>query len=299
VLVVDDGSTDGTAESARTADVELRIRVLTQENAGRFAARAHGIAEATGELVLFLDGRVLLLPGALEFVERRLDADSDDAVWNAHVIIDAEGNRYGRFWNVLTELAFSAYFSDPRTTSFDSETFDAFPKGTTCFLAPRELVLEGFGTHESYYADSRNANDDTPMIRRIAEQHSIGISPEFACLYRPRDAMRPFIRHAYHRGIVFLDGHGRRGSRFLPAVVLFYPVSVVLAVVSVRRPVVALGAFATVAAGAALIAKLKRRPAADAAAFATLAPFYAVAHGLGMWRGLALALQAKIGTSRQ
>jgi hypothetical protein len=160
-------------------------------------------------------------------------------------------------------------------------------------------VLDGFGTHESYYADSRNANDDTPMIRRIAERHSIGISPEFACVYRPRDALRPFLRHAYHRGIVFLDGHGRRGSRFLPAVALFYPLSVVLAAASVRRPVVALGAVASVAAGAGLVGLVKRRPAADTAAFAALAPVYAVGHGLGMWRGLLLAMQAKLGTARR
>lgn len=299
VIVVDDGSTDGTSASAVATGVAFPVRVVTQENAGRFVARARGLSDATGDLILFLDSRVSLLPGSLEFIQRRIEADAGDTVWNAHVVIDAAGNPYGRFWNVLTELAFSEYFANPRTTSFDTATFDLFPKGTTCFLAPRELVVNAFGTHESYYADTRNANDDTPMIRKIAEQHSVGISPDFACVYQPRAAMGSFVRHAFHRGVVFLDGHGRRGSRFLPAVALFYPVTAALAVASVRRPWIGAAALAAVAAGAGAYAAGKRRPVSEMIAFAGLAPVYAVAHGLGMWRGLMLAVHAGLDRARR
>src|SRR5947208_6268276 len=59
VIVVDDGSSDGTGEAARdAADGRLRLLVLTQPNRGRHEARLAGLAAASGELVLLLDGRV-------------------------------------------------------------------------------------------------------------------------------------------------------------------------------------------------------------------------------------------------
>jgi glycosyltransferase involved in cell wall biosynthesis len=294
VVVVDDGSTDGTVRAVNEAVGPLPCKVVSQRNSGRLAARTRGLAEAAGDLVMFLDGRVMLDEGSLAFVEARLSDDPDDSVWNAHVRIETDGNPYGRFWHVLTELAFSTYFGNPRTTYFDASNFDAYPKGTTCFVAPRELATRAIGRHESYYLDSRNANDDTPMIREIAGRHRVGISPKFSCGYRPRDAFRPFVRHAYHRGIVFLDGHGRRGSRFLPAVAAFYPASGLLALVSARRPWVGVLALGAVAAGAGAVCVAKGRSPAETGAVAALGPVYAVAHGLGMWRGLLMATQARV-----
>lgn len=61
VIVVDDGSTDATAEVARRAGV----RVLTQANAGPGAARNRGIAATDCELIAFLDADDLFQPEKL------------------------------------------------------------------------------------------------------------------------------------------------------------------------------------------------------------------------------------------
>jgi peptidoglycan/xylan/chitin deacetylase (PgdA/CDA1 family)/GT2 family glycosyltransferase len=56
VIVVDDGSSDGTfAAAARRAAADTRIRVLQQPNRGASAARNTGLAEARGAWIGFLD----------------------------------------------------------------------------------------------------------------------------------------------------------------------------------------------------------------------------------------------------
>lgn len=68
LVVVDDGSTDGTyrralAEAARLPGIA--VRVVTQPNQGKARALNRGIAEARGDLVLCVDGDSVLAPQSL------------------------------------------------------------------------------------------------------------------------------------------------------------------------------------------------------------------------------------------
>lgn len=289
LVVVDDGSTDGSADTVRkSADGRVPLRIVRRSGEGRFEARRAGLEAAEGQLALLLDARVRLEPDALRFVRDRVEVG--ESVWNGHVIVDAD-NAYGVFWRLLAELAWRDYFDRPRTTSFGVEEFDRFPKGTTCFLAPRELLLSAFSTFRTRYRDVRLANDDTPVLRSIAARQRIGISPSFACVYSPRTTLRRFFRHAVHRGTVFVDGHGTPASRFFPAVLAFFPLSAALAAGTARRPVLlpaAVGAVGVVAAAYGVRARRSRR---EVAVLATVTPLYALGHGIGMWRGAAELLR--------
>jgi glycosyltransferase involved in cell wall biosynthesis len=283
VLVVDDGSQDGSADVAREhVDGHLPLRVVRSDGEGRFAARRAGLEAATGDLALLLDGRVRLEPDALRFVRGRVDAG--ETTWNGHVHVD-DDSPFGVFWRLLAELAWREYFDQPRTTSFGADDFDRFPKGTTCFLAPRELLLSAFANFRTRYRDVRLANDDTPILRDVAARRRIHISPCFACAYSPRTTFARFFRHAVRRGAVFVDGHGTRESRFFGAVVAFFPLSAALAVTAVRRPVVMPVAATAVGASAAVLGARAGRSRREIAVLATVTPLYALGHGLGMWRG--------------
>jgi glycosyltransferase involved in cell wall biosynthesis len=62
VILVDDGSTDGSGAIARSYP---GLRYVRQENAGPSAARNAAIAEARGEIVAVADSDDVLLPGKL------------------------------------------------------------------------------------------------------------------------------------------------------------------------------------------------------------------------------------------
>jgi glycosyltransferase involved in cell wall biosynthesis len=286
IIIVDDGSGPETREVLQKLSAPVKLRVIRQDNAGRFAARRTGIEAAAGEMILLIDSRVSIDPDALAFAAAEIRSPGVSRYWNAHVDVDVQGNPYARFWNVLTEVAFREYFANPRTTSFGLDEFDRFPKGTTCFLAPRADLMWAMERFSSYYSDPRDANDDTILIRSLAERSSINISPGFSCLYRARESGPKFVRHAHHRGIVFVDGHLRRGARFMPAIVAVIPLTVVAAVMAIRRPRWAVLAAAISPAAAAGLGVAMRRSRADIAALAALGPVWAVAYGTGIWRGI-------------
>lgn len=79
LIVIDDGSTDNSAEIlAELAGKHPCIRVITQENRGVSAARNAGLDIATGDFVAFLDGDDTYCQNALEdmlFLAKQWEAD--------------------------------------------------------------------------------------------------------------------------------------------------------------------------------------------------------------------------------
>lgn len=70
LIVVDDGSRDGTPELAE--QFGDRVKVLRQKNAGPAAARNRGIAESRGDFIAFLDADDVWLPGKASMQVRYL-----------------------------------------------------------------------------------------------------------------------------------------------------------------------------------------------------------------------------------
>lgn len=81
LIVVIDGSRDGTREALSALTLPLPVRIVAQDNTGAAGARNHGAALATGEYLLFLDDDMIADPEILVEHAGILDgADADATV---------------------------------------------------------------------------------------------------------------------------------------------------------------------------------------------------------------------------
>ena len=79
VLVVVDGSRDGTLEMLRRFSSHPLLRVISQENRGLAAARNRGVDAASSEVILFLDDDMILKHGSIS-AHREAHADGRERV---------------------------------------------------------------------------------------------------------------------------------------------------------------------------------------------------------------------------
>lgn len=119
VIVVDDGSTDGSHAVATTAaQADARVRVIRQDNQGVGAARNAGLAIVSGEYVNFFDADDLLAPDKLAVQGAVLDENPRlDCVLCDGSGIDADGRV------VMDHLV------DPRRLAGPVPLFDLFFSG--------------------------------------------------------------------------------------------------------------------------------------------------------------------------
>jgi glycosyl transferase family 2 len=104
VIVVDDGSKDNTSdELARRFGFRIRLQRLPHRH-GIGAARNAGVAQATGELLAFLDSDDLWLDGKLEAELRVLDRLPDAEAIVSDSLTFVEGQPSDRSWFAINGL---------------------------------------------------------------------------------------------------------------------------------------------------------------------------------------------------
>jgi glycosyltransferase involved in cell wall biosynthesis len=106
VIVVDDGSTDGTVEFL-TAHPLPHVHLFTQEHGGPAAARNLGVAKAQGDTIIFIDSDLVVTPVFLEVHATTLAQHAEESVFT-----------YGRVVN-------TSNFDHPESEPFKITDFSA------------------------------------------------------------------------------------------------------------------------------------------------------------------------------
>ena len=136
VVVVDDGSTDGSGNEARRRGMRV---VRLPEPGGPARARNAGARGATGEIVLFVDADVVLPPDAVGRVTEAFRASADlAAVFGSYDDEPAEGNFLSQYKNLFHHYVH-------QTAREEASTFWA-----GCGAVRRDVFLGAGGFDERY-----------------------------------------------------------------------------------------------------------------------------------------------------
>jgi glycosyltransferase involved in cell wall biosynthesis len=233
IIVVDDGSTDSTADTAR--QFGSRVRVISQSNGGTSVARNTGIQNASGDWIAFLDADDEWLPEKLHTQEDFLDAQSEVAWGYGNFIPTSQNgtplkavhkNNYG---NTVFEDYFVAYCRGFYAwTSILMVRKDVFAKtglfevgmkraqdNDLWFRIGYQFPRVGYiGRplaiyHQDTPGSSTKVNVQNEFMIRLVERHL-----ELSAQYGRYEAFMPCIRHMLEVWIRELsqDGHRREAQ---------------------------------------------------------------------------------------
>jgi glycosyltransferase involved in cell wall biosynthesis len=189
VVLVDDGSSDGTVAAARRFSDLIDLRILSQANAGPSAARNNGIRAARGRYCAFLDADDLMHPERIAAQTALLDHDAALALVHTDLMtFDDNGIIHP------TRRA----FSDPcGGYVLDRLLMDNFITTSTVMARTDQLLEVGA------FDERRRLSEDFDLWLRIAERWPIGFLDRPLTRYRRRPGS--LSENKFNTGLAALD----------------------------------------------------------------------------------------------
>ncbi|NEJ13310.1 glycosyltransferase [Rhizobium leguminosarum] len=176
ILVVDDGSRDGTFELASDYGLtDRRVRVLRQENGGVARARNHGVREARGPYVAPVDADDIWHPNKIELQLQALQKfpDGQGVAYNWYAAIDENGIIFGHSRPVMHQ-----------GNIFEPLLRENFIGNGSTPLMPRAEVLRCGGYDASLRDSGAEGCEDLKLYLALAETLPFALVPDFLTGYR-------------------------------------------------------------------------------------------------------------------
>jgi GT2 family glycosyltransferase len=224
VVVVDNGSTDATAEVALGFRGQLPgLRVVSEPRAGEGFARNRGLAEADGDLVAFTDADCVPREDWLEAAVGALRACPDCAA----VAGEVAGDRPRRV--VEKYLTVAAFPTPPAAQTVASLSLPP-PTFYTANLVVRREVLDRLG---GFDPDLRVGLDVDLCVRLLRAGFRILYEPRAVVAHVHRDSWRKAARRLFQYGAGLPAWYRKHAE---PGLCLTLPGRRVVRVSRVRRP---------------------------------------------------------------
>ena len=190
VIVIDDGSRDATAEIAG----RYPVRCISVPNGGLSRARNLGIAEAKGEIIVFLDCDASAEPDWLYFLVTAMEEQDAAAVGGPNLSPPGDG---------FVAQCVDRSPGNPTHVLIGDELAEHVPG---CNMAFRKEALEAIGGFDAVH---RAAGDDVDVCwKLLARGERIAFSPGGFVWHHRRATVRAFLRQ--QRGYGFAEGHLKR-----------------------------------------------------------------------------------------
>jgi glycosyltransferase involved in cell wall biosynthesis len=171
LLVVDDGSTDGTRESLQKYVQDSRIKYLYQENQERSVARNHGIKSAKGKYIAFLDADDLWLPDKLKIQVEYLESHPEMGLcFTRYLFVDSQDTILG--WPNVSFIPTQDQFYQLLQGNF-------IPNSTVMVL---RTIFDKVGLFDE--ALPAFGSEDWDMWLRVARRYSIHFINQPLAFYR-------------------------------------------------------------------------------------------------------------------
>jgi GT2 family glycosyltransferase len=179
VLLIDDGSSDGTIREAERFSSTLDLTILQQVNAGPSAARNVGIRRARGRHCAFLDADDIMLPELLAAQAALLDSDPEVGLVLTDIqTFDDGGTIHAARWGL----------SEPFPGSPLDRLLEENFVTTSAVMAPTERLRES-----GLFPENRRVAEDYELWLRIAARWKVGFID------------RPLVRYRYTSGSLSSD----------------------------------------------------------------------------------------------
>lgn len=177
VILVDDGSTDGTAEIAAQF---LQVIYHHQENRGLSVARNVGAELATGEIVAYTDDDCVPDVFWLRYLVQAMQDQQVEAIGGPNITPDSDG------W---IAKCIGASPGNPSHVMLDDRHAEHVPG---CNMAFRRETLLGLGGFDGQF---RQAGDDVDICWRLLDAGlSIGYAPGAMVWHHRRETVSAYIR---------------------------------------------------------------------------------------------------------
>ena len=183
IIVVDNGSTDGTADVIRRFPVTL----VAEPVRGAPSARNRGVEVARGDLVAFTDADCVPSRGWLTHLVRAAGASDVDVVAGPLAVLDPNASLMARYSAMLGQYDSERTLSHPR-----------FPYAVTGNLAIRRSLLNDVGRFNPAFLTF----DAAELFWRIGRRGPLRSVVERRALvfYRTRSSLGGFVRQNFGYG---------------------------------------------------------------------------------------------------